>query len=155
MTKTAQLQLNLYGLKHLLTDAAANITSADYTGVFGDCQIGLFTSWPGANAELTLADLTEADYTGYARQSITWTTPYEGSDETANMISGAHVFRPTDSATPNTVIGAFIVDDDTNLVAFGGFDTTIPMQSDQDQATLLAQIVLDATRDYGDVTAED
>lgn len=155
MSKTAALQINLYGLKHILTDMIQNITAGNYVGVFGNCTLGLFTAWPGWSADIQKTDLTEADFTGYVQQTVTFSTPYENSDDEAAMTTGDHVFRPTDAVTPNTVIGAFIEDDDNNLVCAGVFDEVIPMNNDQDQASIIATILFDALAEYGNSIAVD
>jgi len=155
MSKVANLQINLYGLKHILTDMSTDVAAANYTGVVGNCTVGLFTAWPGFSPDLAITDLTEADFTGYVQQAVTWSTPYESSDEDAAMTSGDHVFRPTDAVTPNIVIGAFLLDDDSNLVAAGTFDDVIPLEDADDQASILLTLDLSTTIDYGSAVAVD
>jgi len=155
MSKTASLQFNLFGLKHLLDDMSADISSADYIGVLGQCQIGLFTNWAGFSPDIALADLTEAAYTGYARQAVVWSSPYENTNNEAAMSSGDQVFRPTDSAAPETVIGAMLIDDLGNLVGVGSFDQAIPMESDQDQASIIVEMALSTVVDMGRAVAID
>jgi hypothetical protein len=95
------------------------------TGAGTTCYCGLFTAVSGTyNVGTTLAQLTEASYSGYARQSLApgsakWQSSFESSDGLA--VSEAAVllsFRPSAGNTINQqIIGWFVCDNSTTTTA--------------------------------------
>lgn len=73
--------------------------------------------------ELTFADLTEANFDGYAASgAVTFSTPLYDSDGNAFITGDKKQFRATGSVTPNSVIGAALVDaGKTTLYQFDRF----------------------------------
>jgi len=89
-------------LQELLAKGTSDTAGLD--GVWIGLYIGINAS-PGPN--LTMANLTEASYDGYARQQVgAWTEPYLSSDGQNAVIDGALHFRPSDSSFPQTMLGA-------------------------------------------------
>jgi len=155
MSTTATMQIPNVGLLHVIADTITDISAADYTGLFGDCTLGLFTSWPGFSAGLVIGDLTPADYTGYATQSVVWGAPYTNAQNKPAVTGGELVYRPTDGVTPNQIIGAYLISDGGELAAVGTFADSIPLESALDQAVILPTVVFDTANNYGTFLAQN
>jgi hypothetical protein len=81
-------------------------------------KIKLFKSNTVITPDTVLADLTEADYTGYVAQTVTaWGTPVLNGDGKAETIAPSHTFAPTSPTTvPNIVYGYWVEDTAGNLL---------------------------------------
>lgn len=103
-------------------DLIGFLTAANVPKNFGDnvgavAKIGLFQNNITPTPATALGDLTEPTYTGYAQQSIlNWggvqTNP-DGSVQTVCLNN--FVFLPSDGVTPNTIYGAFVLDNALGL----------------------------------------
>lgn len=73
-------------------------------------HVGLYTAIAGpADHNRVLADLTEATYTGYARQPVTsWTDAFDSALGLIMMVGDNRHFTPTDAVAPNTILGWFL-----------------------------------------------
>lgn len=106
----AQLWVPTYSfLLSALNDLIGYDPSSGMSGVLRNIYVGLCIgpTPPFANSSV-IGGVTEATYTGYARQEVVWFPPY--IDVLGPYaITGANLqFRPTDSMTPNTITGLFL-----------------------------------------------
>src|SRR6516164_9193450 len=91
-------------LQELLV-CATQASSGAVAGPFESCYLLLFSGQPTLTADTLITDLTEAVYTGYARQAIgTLGAPYISSDGSAAQDSGVLQFQPTSSPTQTDYI---------------------------------------------------
>lgn len=88
----------------------AALTETD--GALFGAKIGLFKANVTLQPSTVLADLSEADFTGYARSAaITWGTPGVSSDKTPMVAGDAKVFTAGNPITvPNQIYGYFVCD---------------------------------------------
>lgn len=96
-------------------------------GPLDGAKLGLYKA-PFTPTKFTvLADLTVADFTGYALSAaITWGTPLNDPDGTAYVPGGQIEFIASGSAIANTIYGAYIVDAaGTGLIAVLPFDSSV------------------------------
>lgn len=100
------------GVLTVATQAAAGVA-----GPLNGSKMLLFTNTPAINKFTTLAALTEATYTGYARQTLVWSAAR--LDPTARVATFTALinWQPTDAVTPNTITGYAIVDS-TGLILY-------------------------------------
>ncbi len=64
-----------------------------------------------------LADLTEANFDGYARITLdSWTSAFLNADNKAEVDETTRTFTVSGVSTPNTVYGAFVLDGSGNLL---------------------------------------
>jgi hypothetical protein len=70
----------------------------------------------------TLAELTEADYTGYAAKNpILMGTPFDDANGNALQYQASAIFQPTGTTVSNTVFGWFIVGGDGTMSGGTGY----------------------------------
>jgi hypothetical protein len=83
--------------------------SADSTTLEGKF-VGLYTALSASlGPNLTMANLTEPTYTGYARQALaSWSAPYMSSSGRNAIIDSALHFTASDTVTTNVILGAFL-----------------------------------------------
>jgi hypothetical protein len=84
-------------------------TSGGVAGVLNGAKIMLFVNNLSPNKQTLLAALTEASYTGYARQTATWSTPARNENNFMSTRSLLMSWQPTDGVTPNTIYGYAIL----------------------------------------------
>ncbi len=93
--------------------------------------VGLITSSVSdISPDTVRADVTEAAYTGYARQAVgTWSAPYDTQDGKVQVDAPALLFQPSDAAVPENITGVCYFDASTNgnLVATDPLDTPYPL----------------------------
>jgi len=120
----------------LLTDAIA------VGGSLEAPELGLFQNNVVFDPDLTvIGDLDEADYTGYAKEALTWDQPSVSDDGNLEMHASQATFRPTDAVTPNDIYGWFLVDAGGALIAGGNFDTApLPMNNALDVIKVTLQL---------------
>lgn len=106
-------------LNKLLAQLIDHAIAGPYSGVLDGLYLGL-AQFPSStlNPAQGLSALTEATYTGYARQAITWRGPYTRGVDTQTIQSDALYFTPTDAITPNQITMMFLADalTDGNLI---------------------------------------
>lgn len=95
------------------------------------CKVKLFQNniVPGPNT--ILGDYTEATYSGYAAEAITWSDPTIADDGSIEVIGIVGEFRPTSSVVVNSIYGLLLVDT-TGAILYAGarFDAPpLPMNS--------------------------
>ena len=133
------------------------ITAA--AGLLDDAEVGLFTDGGPAGGLATLADLTEADYTGYARQTITdvqWGAAYLAAGAIPAVRGPALDFVPTGTAITNVIIGWFLADS-TGLILYWVemLDEPVSLGSPFTVLSFRPGIQLPPDGIYGNVTEEN
>lgn len=96
--------------RSVLLDVITAITGGG--GVLNGALVGLFKSNTVLTPDTVLADLTEADFTGYAQSAaVTWGSPGYDVNKVPEVLGDMKVFN---SGTPititNVVYGYFVVD---------------------------------------------
>ena len=72
--------------------------------------------------DLEIGDFTEADYTGYAREAVTWNAPSEADNGETELVGVAGEFRPSGSAVQNSIYTFMLLDSGGALIAAGRFE---------------------------------
>lgn len=144
------LKLTTLGLKDLCTGATANGDANVDTMLFGR-WFALFTAWPGWSPGLTLADLTLANFGGYAAKAATWSGTYVGSDGNPSSISNLVNWQPANDDEPNTVIGVALLseNDDGDLIGIDAFAAPIGMETPDARINYALEFGLPISGDYG------
>lgn len=98
----------------LVITQAAQLTECDDSVAAGNtydlAEVYLFKTPVVITDQTTLADLTVADYTGYAAQPVAaWASSYIAPDGTIQRDGGRLLFTPTGDAVPNTIYGWALV----------------------------------------------
>lgn len=82
------------------------------------CELCLYKNDYTPTDATVIADLTEADFTGYARIDLDgWTAAFLNAANIAEMRETLRTFTATGGATANTIYGYFILDAGGNLMA--------------------------------------
>ncbi|HXG48563.1 MAG TPA: hypothetical protein VNO52_13115 [Methylomirabilota bacterium] len=93
-------------LNVLKVDQAVTPTTSKLFGA----KIGLFTNAVVPSKDTVLADLTEANYTGYAQSAaVQWSNVFDDLSQKPSIRSQSVLFKPTGNAQLNTIRGAFLV----------------------------------------------
>jgi len=102
--------------------------AAPNDGILNGALVGLYTNAPFIwTPKAKLADLTEATYTGYARQAAAFLTPWINPVNQAEVAGDTLLFQPSGVlVTPETIVGYFIVDG-TGLILLGGDNLPAPV----------------------------
>jgi hypothetical protein len=111
--------------------------SAPYDGPLGAVYVGLaIAPTAGITWQSTMANITEANYDGYARQEVVWYPPYLAGGGPATLEGQSLHFAPTDATVPNNIIGVFLADAPTggHLLAFASWPGTGAPMSNPSQA---------------------
>lgn len=98
-------------------------------GPLAGLKIVLYTALAAQPSQSSVWDnLTEANYTGYVRQDVTWAGPFDTAGGSA-LVSDATTWTPTDDATPQTIMGYALVTDTVPpvLKALENYPSPIPM----------------------------
>lgn len=108
-------------------------------------KVGLYTNvgfiW---TPRTKLTDLTEAVYTGYAQQPITWLPSWINPQDQAEAAGDTLVFKPTALlAAPVTITGYFVVDSTGAILQMGD---NLPVPVILQQVTDAVPIVPDFTQ---------
>jgi hypothetical protein len=78
--------------------------------LFG-AKVHLYTAGPILGPRNLIADFTEAAYTGYTSQTVTWGTPYFDVDGNGKIEGGVQSFiLSADLTGPVTILGYFVTD---------------------------------------------
>jgi predicted exporter len=86
-------------------------------------KVKLFKTDVAVDKNTVLADLTEADYVGYASEAVTWLAPTISEDGEVEVQGIVGEFRPTNDVTPNDVYGVWVTNDaGTAPLLVGRFD---------------------------------
>jgi len=81
-----------------------------YTGVLHGLKVALIKAPFSATPDLVIGDVTLADYTGYAAQTVAFGPAYDDPTGQPTMAAvPALIFQPTDAMSPNTIYGHCLV----------------------------------------------
>lgn len=84
------------------------------TNLLDGVKVILFKNAAALSIYSTLADLIEADFTGYARSSaIVWGTAYVNPNQQAQVTGGSKQFNCSGATVTNTIYGWAIIIDST------------------------------------------
>jgi hypothetical protein len=147
------LQITYQAALTIVGNFLAHVTGGNFSGTFYGSYLMLYTARDKTTPDLTLADLTEANFTGYARQPLTALgAPYLSDDNRAAQDFQAINFQSTDNAHPNTVVGMAIVSANVggNVLAYEEFAAPILFANAGNGATVLPRIELPPTADWGE-----
>jgi hypothetical protein len=142
-------------LAGITASAVAGPYNGPLTGTYLGCYIG---PTPVLSPASLIGSITEAGWTGYARQALTWWPPY--TDVTGAYALEAHAlhYAPTDAVAPQIATGIFVAD---ALVAgnlLASFQLTppgVPMQNALDAFTAVVQFLFPASMALGAPTIVD
>jgi len=96
---------------------------------------------PGPN--IPIGDYTEADYTGYGAEVVTWTVPTINDEGNIEIVGTAGEFRPTGTTVQNAIYGWLLTTGAGALLAAGRFDgAPLPMESALDAILLIPRLRL-------------
>lgn len=108
-------------------------------------KIGLFKNDATVNDATVLADLTAADFSGYAA----WTPTHGAAATVSNQgkaAAGSHNFDHNGGGTANTIYGAYLWNDDTGkLLKAVKFDAPITMDDAADRITVTESLLAAGT----------
>jgi hypothetical protein len=98
-------------LEKLLAQLIDHAIAGPFSGVLDGTFVGL-AQFPSTtlNPSDGLSALTQATYSGYARQPIVWHGPYTDGAGQQAIQSGNLYFQPTDALTPNQITMMFVAD---------------------------------------------
>jgi hypothetical protein len=97
--------------------------------VLYQAKIGLIKAAIAPTPTTQLADLTPADFDGYAMSgAVTWTTTFVDQMGLVTVSAGSKHYQPTGHAIVNTIYGAYLVDNaGTHLLGVEIFLNPIPL----------------------------
>lgn len=90
------------------TDILAALV-ADTTGLWDGAKVKLYQNDFNPAADTELADLTEADFGGYAEQAVTWGEPYVDSNDKPSVAAASVQFNRGATGDDNLVYGYYVV----------------------------------------------
>jgi hypothetical protein len=133
-------------------DRILSLIGTDSTQL-GSGSIGLIAApfTPGPN--LTLAQINEATFGGYLRQSLGSHSPtFTGADGFEYNEIGTFVFQGSSTTTPNTIYGLFLTPGSSSSTLWGSdkFAAPIPINGPASQVTITLRVGLDPNNgNYG------
>ena len=122
------------------------------TTLLGNGSIGLIAAAFTPGPALTLASLTEANFSGYARKALgTTTTTFTGGDGLEYVEFNTAQWIPSSTTTVNTIYGAFLTNGNstTSLFTSDSFTTPLPMAGPSNQITITPRVGLDPSGNFG------
>lgn len=122
--------MNLVGNQAWALAATADVIA----GVLTANKVKLYQSNTIPTPATPIGDYTEATYSGYALEAITWSAPTLADDGSVEVLGVVGEFRPTSSAVQNSIYGLLLVDTTgAILYAAARFDAPpLPMNSTLD-----------------------
>lgn len=146
-------------LSLLAAAAVEHVVSGNYSGPLYTAYLGLCIAPTPAFTPLSvIGSLTEATYTGYARQQIVWGSTYVSSTGLQVIPGGSLVYQPSDAVTPNVITGAFLADALTTGNLLAGLLFPSPGFSLPNAASALEMVVrwgFDFSGNWGDYLAQN
>lgn len=111
------------------------------TNVLANSNIHLFKNDLAVDENTLEADLTEADYDGYAAGPVTWGTATVADDGEVEVVGTVPVFVPTGDTTENQVYGIYLMIGDTTPVFYGvGRFENAPLNMSSTEDSLLVTV---------------
>lgn len=132
-------------------DKLLQVMGADSTQL-GNASIGLIKAPFTPSPNLAIGDITEANYTGYARQGIgTPTVTFTGSDGLEYVEGTTRQFMPSDTITPNTIYGMFLTTGSGTVTLWGtdAFGSPVYLTGPGHQVTITPRVGLDPSGNFG------
>jgi hypothetical protein len=132
-------------------DRLLAVAGADSTQL-GSASVGLITGTFTPGPTLTIADIVEANFTGYTRKSIgNPTVPFTGADGLEYVEGNTLTWMPSDTVTPNTITGLFVTpgNDSTKLFFSDKLASTVPLPGPGYQLTVTPRFGLNPTNGFG------
>lgn len=101
----------------------------DATPLLDTLIMRLYQAGPTPSPDMTAAQFTSCDFTGYADDTVTMNDPHSEADGTWSMTSGLGSFLCSGTTTLNTVKGvmAFAHSDTTKFIGAADFDNPVPI----------------------------
>lgn len=120
-------------LEGILGFISVTQAGADESPIFG-AKIGLIKAAIAPTRDTLLAQLTPADYDGYALgAAVTWSAVFDDLGDLISVRTASTHYQPSGDTTPNTIYGAYLVDGaETNLLGVEIFPLPIGLQSADD-----------------------
>lgn len=87
-------------------------------GYFPSPRIHLFQNNVVPDGTFTLASFTEATFTGYSSQLVTWGASFLNGSNKGQLDSGLHTFTAGTIGTSNTVYGYYVTDSGSTTCLF-------------------------------------
>lgn len=118
----------------------------------GNASLGLIAAPFTPSKNLTLAGLTEASFSGYARKSIgTPSIGFTGGDGNEYVEGVTVQFMPSDTITPNTIYGIFLTfgNDSSKLWGSDALPAPVSLAGPQNQITITPRIGLNPGGNFG------
>jgi hypothetical protein len=148
--------MNLVPTKALLLDllAAATQAAAGAAGPLHTAYMGLYIApTPLPSFNMVIADITEAGFTGYARQALVWGPAYVTQAGNVGIDGGSLHWQPSDAVTPQTISGVFIASALTagTLLAALQLDNPVALPDAYHLLDAIQRVALDPTAYWGDV----
>ena len=98
-----------YFLLAIMDALALKSGSQLYEALLSNTWFGLYQApTPSPSPGLTMSQITEANYDGYARQALVWFAPFLDAAGPADLAAQNLHFAPNDALVPNTITGGFI-----------------------------------------------
>lgn len=122
------------------------------TTALGSGSIGLIAAPFTGTPSTTFGSITEANYDGYARQSVgSSTVTFIGSDGNEYVEFNTLRFQPTGSTTPNTIYGLFWTpgNDSTKIWATDALTAQVFFNGPSRQLTITPRMGLNPTANFG------
>jgi hypothetical protein len=112
--------------------------------------LGLYTNTITPTVDTLLADLDAANFVGYALSQLTWNVPFTGEGTLTLMEANKTIFRSSDTTTPNTIKGGFIVGDDSvTLLLVEPLTTPVNLPGPDNVLSYTPRVGFDPTANYG------
>jgi len=138
-----------------LLDVLATLGVA--TGLLDDATLHLFTAGT-PSPDAVEASFTEADYTGYAAQTIAdtaWGTPFLAGGTIPTIKGPLSEFRPTGTTVTNVVTGWYLLNAAADtVIASGLFAAPVSLLSPSTALFMVPEFQLDPSANYGDPMVE-
>jgi len=120
----------------------------------GNASLGLVKANIAPTVNTVLGDVTESDYTGYARKALTgWIVPPWIDQNAFTIVENPSVqFRPTASNQNQGAYGAILLGTDSvgvYLKAVEMFDQLMSMASAENTITIVPRVGFNPTGNYG------
>lgn len=147
------LKMTRLGLKSLVTDAVS-AAAANVDGVLSAVWFALFQAWPGWDPDLTLGDLTLANFDVYHAKEATFSAAYYGGDGWPSSVSNQETWTPSNGDQPNSIIGVALLsgNDTGDLYGIDVFPAPVSMLNEDSRLTYALEFGVDPGADYGQGT---
>jgi hypothetical protein len=132
-------------------DKASVLDMRADTAWLGNASIGLVAAPLVPTPATTLANITEANFSGYKRQAAgVASVPFVDPNGVISLEGPSLLWQPTDTVTVNTIYGLFWTGSpSTSLMGVEMFDSPIPLPDTLHALTIVPRIGLDQNASYG------